>query len=342
MPTRRSDAAMLRHLGILLLLGCARPAPPPSNTPIAPRSKPAACIDAGCEGERCKPFVIASGQHGVSTIYANEHFVAWQLREMPSGAPIGIRARTWTSSKIVAVDAELKAAYSYSVVAAGDSLYACSDDGLARVAPFGGATRTLVAKGNCTAITTDGDRVAWATDTGTVHVLAGDKDTVVTKLDGQVWVLSLSGNTLIAHSGGCHAVISVEARTHTCRDDLPDSAAVFGNDVFLVERYVEPGPYNEKYGVQGSPMDALVHTSLVPAAPRVRLAGKQISVSGLRKIGARVYWHDGGIYDNPVVIRRATLPSGPVEDVLSPKGYSTLTAHCAVWGDDGKIVALPL
>ena len=333
---------MLRGLAVLLLLGCARSAPPSSNTPIPPRSKPAACIDAGCEGERCTPFVIASGQQEVSTVFANEHFVAWQRREMPSGIPIGIRARSWTSTKIVAVGAELKSTYDYGVIAAGDFLYACSYDRLVRVAPFGGATRTLADQAHCTAIAKDGDRVAWATDSGVVHVLAGDKDTIVAKIDGYVSVLSLSGDTVVAHTSGCHAIISLEGHTHICREDLPESATVFGSDLFLVERYLEPGPYNEKQGTHGSTLEAIVHTSLLPEAPRVRLAGKQISASGLRKIGGRVYWQDGGIYDNPVVLRRVTLPSGPVEDVLWPKGHSTLTEHCAVWVDDGKIVALPL
>jgi hypothetical protein len=332
---------VLRGLAVLLLFGCARSAPPPSNTPVPPRPRAAACIDAGCNGERCKPFDLASNQQGVSTIFANERFVAWRRREMPSGASIGIRARTWTSDKIVAVD-EVEATYDYGVVAAGDFLYGCSYDRLMRVSPFGGGTRTLVNEAHCTAIANDGDRVAWATDTGVVHVLVGDKDTVVAKVDGHVSVLSFSGNTVIAHSSGCHAVVSVKTGTHVCREDLPDSATLSGGDLLLVERYVEPGPLNEKNGTYGQTLEAVVHTSLVPGAPRVRLAGKQISAFGLRKIGGRVYWEDGGIYENPIVLRRVTLPGGPVEDILEPKGSSTLTAHCAVWVDDGKIVALPL
>jgi len=258
-----------------------------------------------------------------------------------------LRARSWESP---AVSTLANGEYASSpMVLAGAYVYWCEEDRIARVSVSGGSVeRFASSNGRCASIDGDAQRIVWSTNDGLIHEKApashGDAQKVVT-LDAGYWSLTLAGDSVIAVDTPRAVRISLAKRTQVALEGLDAPFTIAGNDVYRVDTYLVPGPYNPKNGAYGSNGYAIVRTSLDPAAPRTRLADAQANPSNLQVVGEHLYWTDGGIYEQDVALHRLRLPDGKAEIVVVipwSSGGHAYDQRRVVWhdGDTHQIKAL--
>lgn len=294
------------------------------------------CLGGACTAGACQPFEVAQEPSKVLGVLANDDYVVWRAMD-DAGATWALHARSWESPAVVTL-----ASGDYvmrPMALSGSYVYWCEDDHVARVlAPGNGVERFAETKEKCVSLEADDKEVFWSTNDGVVHAkpheLGAERRLV--GLAEASWYLKLSGDSILAYDGSRTARIPRGGQTYVFLEGFPENLTIVGDDLYLTESYVEPGPVNPKNGIEGSRWEAVVRTKLAPGAPRVRIADKQMSAGIIGVVDGYLYWGDGGIYTNPVDLRRVRLPKGRVETLVTvpwSSGGWSVEGRRIVWHD---------